>query len=108
MYVAGVLFTVIGLFLLFIAYRDRPGGAPALARTGDNYPLARMNMVMPTLLNAALIIAGAQIVIFYVTMDLGDKVSLLDLGGFLFLLASYGISTSLRIRFRRMRPSAAS
>ena len=108
MHIAGIVFAAIGLGFLYFAMRARAQAvsqAPVLRNSEASSSLATLNEVMPSIVNFGLIVAGAQITFFYFAMGVGDRFSLVDLGGFLFLLACYGISVTLRTRVRQVRVS---
>ena len=108
MHIAGIVFALIGLGFLYFAMRARAGAtsqAPIRCDSEASASLAGLNQVMPNIVNFALIVAGAQITFFYFAMGVGDRFSLVDLGGFLFLLACYGVSVTLRTRVRQLKAS---
>lgn len=104
--IAGVIFVAIGLVFLYLTRRARAETANQNpAQQGGSASLARLNEVMPSIVNFMLIATGAQITFFYFAMDLSDRISPVDLGGFLFLLACYGVHVTLQLRLKKARAS---
>jgi hypothetical protein len=66
---------------------------PSLAMLGD---------IVPPLMIALLVFAGLKATFAYLVMDGGRYLSLLDLGGFLLVLAAYGTWLILKTRYREV------
>ena len=108
MHIAGLIFAAIGLGFLFYAMRARARWQDqAFVRRDSEVSasLATLNEVMPGIVNFGLVVAGAQICFLYFAMGVGDRFSLVDLGGFLFLLVCYGTSVTMQARLRRQQAS---
>jgi|GEM_PF-4766609 len=108
MHIAGIIFAAIGLGFLFYAMRARARWQDQAFVQRDSEAsasLATLNEVMPGIVNFGLVVAGAQICFLYFAMGVGDRFSLIDLGGFLFLLVCYGTSVTMQARLRRQQAS---
>jgi hypothetical protein len=100
--IIGLLFFAAGAWMLLTALARRkrviaagPDAAPPL-----NPSLQAMADAMPPIILVALAIVGAKVALAVLLTDAGQYFSLLDLAGFLFLLAGYGASLVIRTRYR--------
>lgn len=108
MHIAGIVFALMGLGFLYFTFRTRGKAAAAAAACADQErspSLVALNEIMPSIVNIALMAAGAFVVFLYFAMGVSGRISLVDLGGFLFLLACYGLSVTLQARARRPKAS---
>lgn len=79
--------------------------ALARAAAGEEAPprhpsLAILGEIGPSIVNFMLIVAALQVTLAFVVSDGGGVFSWLDLGGFLVLLAGYGVWVSMKSRHR--------
>ncbi|WP_291297245.1 hypothetical protein [Elioraea sp.] len=100
--IIGLVFIAAGAWMLFSALARRrrviaagPDAAPPL-----NPSLQAMADAMPPIILLVLGIVGAKVALAMVMTEAGQYFSLLDLAGFLFLLAGYGTSVVIRTRYR--------
>jgi hypothetical protein len=101
----GLLMILAGAWLIWSALGRRSRVRAALAR-GEGPPplnpsLVMMAEIMPPLITFGLVVAAAQVVLAFMATD-GAGFSVLDLGGFLFLLLAYGIWVRMRTRYREV------
>jgi len=86
------------------AVRDTSAQAHALHPS-----LAMLGDILPPLILLALAVVAAQIVLAYAVLGAGRLFSLLDLGGFLALLAAYAFWMIVKTQYREVagrRPSS--
>jgi hypothetical protein len=100
--IIGLLFFAAGAWMLVSALARRrrviaagPDAAPPLHPS-----LRTMADAMPPIILLALGIVGAKVSLAILMTEAGQYFSLLDLAGFLFLLAGYGTSVVIRTRYR--------
>ncbi|MEN0075539.1 MAG: hypothetical protein AAGC69_14220 [Paracraurococcus sp.] len=100
---AGLGLFAAGAWLLWSAQARRVRAREAMARGLSPAPLqpslVLMGELMPPIISFGLVVAGAQVLLAY-AMTGGGGFSLLDLGGFLFLLLAYDIWVRCRTRYR--------
>lgn len=103
----GLALAVIGAWLLWsgLAHRRRALAAKGSALPGETgvatHPsLAFVGDVFPRLVGGTLVFFGVKATLMYLALDAGRHVSPLDLGGLLFLLASYGAWLVIKTRHR--------
>jgi multisubunit Na+/H+ antiporter MnhC subunit len=101
-YIVGLVFFAAGAWLMWsaLARRKRAIAAGPEAQPEINRSLQIMGDALPPIIVVALVIIGAKMALAFVITDAGRYLSVLDLAGFLFLLAGYGTSVVLRTRYR--------
>lgn len=101
-YIVGLLCFAGGAWLLASAFaRKRRSLAVGPLSAPPLHPsLQMLGDVMPPLVVLGLIIIGGKMTLAFFVADAGRYLSLVDLGGFLFLLAGYGVSVVYRTRYR--------
>lgn len=105
-YIVGLLCFSGGSWLFWSAYaRKRRSLAAGLLSAPPLHPsLQILGDAMPPIIVLALIIVGAKMTLAFAITDAGNHLSVLDLAGFLFLLAGYGTSVVFRARYRLAPP----
>lgn len=113
-YWLGLGFMAAALWLLRegLAHRGRIVAArqesrPDGALDAPESPLTAFGEIVRPLIYAALGYLAIKTSFAYAMLDAGRYLSLFDLGGFLFLLASYGVWLSLKTRYRALVAAAA-
>ncbi|MCU0983653.1 MAG: hypothetical protein MUC89_01770 [Acetobacteraceae bacterium] len=101
-YIVGLVFFAAGAWLMWsaLARRKRAIAAGPEAQPEINRSLQIIGDALPPIIVVALVIIGAKTALAFVITDAGRYLSVLDLAGFLFLLAGYGTSVVLRTRYR--------
>lgn len=101
-YIAGLVFFAAGAWLMWsaLARRRRAIAAEPEAQPEINRSLQILGDALPPIIVVALIIIAAKMTLAFVVTDAMRYLSVLDLVGFLFLLAGYGTSVVLRARYR--------
>jgi hypothetical protein len=111
----GLALAALGAWLLWsgLAHRRRVLAAGRAAAPGDGTPapthpsLAFVGDFFPGLVGVMLVFFGVKATLMYLVLDAGRLFSPIDLGGLLFLLASYGAWLVLRTRYRAGAAPAA-
>lgn len=101
-YIVGLLCFAGGAWLLgsALARKRRSIAAGPLSAPPLHPSLQMLGDVMPPLVVLGLVIIGGKMTLAFFVADAGRYLSLLDLAGFLFLLAGYGVSVVYRTRYR--------
>jgi len=90
-----------GLLLWQALARKRRALAAGPEAAGKLHPsLQVIGDAVPPIIVTGLVIIGAKMTLAYFVADAGQYLSLLDLAGFLALLAGYGVSVVYRTRYR--------
>jgi hypothetical protein len=116
-YWPGLVMIAIAAWLVYSAMAQRARvlalRREAAARGGEglsdslNPGLAILGDIVPPLILTGLAIIGIKMTIAYAVLDAGRIFSLVDLGGFLLLLAGYGTWLVLKTRYREVGLSMA-
>lgn len=102
--IAGLGFAIVAAWFIWAGLRRRRDAA-ALAAAGGEAParhpsLALLGEIGPSIVNFMLVIAAIQVSAAFMVSDGGGIFSVLDLAGFLLMLAGYGFCVTMKSRHR--------
>lgn len=102
--VAGLVFALVAAWFVWAGLQRRRK-AMALAAAGAEAParhpsLAMLGEIGPSIVNFMLVIAAVQVSAAFLVSDGGGLFSVLDLAGFLLMLAGYGYWVTMKSRHR--------
>jgi hypothetical protein len=110
--IIGIFCIAVGLWQLWGALQRRSQVAagtavlrpPAKLDAAGRPSLQMMGEIMPPIILAVLVLFGLKMTALYFLLGGGEYFSLLDLGGLLFLLASYGYWLVMHTKYRELKP----